>query len=48
MWKGPLKLDFLDIYLTTFFGVRKFKYTKLIKAIFFSENVKNWIFIYKM
>ena len=37
----PLKLDFLDIYLTTFFRVRRYKYTKPIKVILFFENVKN-------
>ena len=33
--KGPLKRDFLDIYLTTFFGARRFKTTSAMKAILF-------------
>ena len=32
--KGPLKGDFLDIYVTAFFGVRKFKNTFAMGAIF--------------
>ena len=34
-WKGPLKRDFLDIYLTTFFGVRQFKDVSTVRVIFF-------------
>ena len=33
--KGPLKRDFLDIYLTTFFAVRIFANTSAMKVIFF-------------
>ena len=33
--KGPLKCDFLDIYLTTFFGIRNFGKTLAMKVIFF-------------
>ena len=49
LWKGPLKRDFLDIYLTTFFGVPKFKNPSAVRVIFFwkwsnlninSENAK--------
>ena len=35
LWKGPLKQDFLDIYLTTFFGVRKFKNISDMSVMFF-------------
>ena len=38
--KGPLKWDFLDIYLTTFFGVRKFKNTSAMRVIFFLKMFK--------
>ena len=38
---GPLKQNFLDNYLTTIFGVRKFKYTSAISVICFFENVQN-------
>ena len=38
--KGPLKRDFLDIYLTTFFGVRKFKNTLAVRVISFLKNLK--------
>ena len=37
---GPLKQDFLDNYLTTLFGVRKFKYTSAISVIFFLKMFK--------
>ena len=37
--KGRLKPDFLDIYLTTFFEVRKFKNTSAMRVITFSGNV---------
>ena len=35
-----LKRDFLDIYLTTFFGVRKFKNTSTMRVIFFLKMFK--------
>ena len=38
--KGPLKWEYLDIYLTTCFEVRKFKYTSAIRVIFFSKRFK--------
>ena len=38
--KDPLKLDFLDIYLTTFFGVCKFKNTSAIRVILFLKMFK--------
>ena len=38
--KGPLKRDFLDIYLTTIFGVRKFKNTSAMSIILFLEMLK--------
>ena len=34
LWKAPLKRDFLDTYLTTCFGVRKFKNTSAVRVIF--------------
>ena len=40
LWKGPLKLDFLDIYLTAFFGVRNFGNTWAIRLIFFLKMFK--------
>ena len=33
--KDPLKLEFLDILLTTYFGVRKFKNTSAMNVMFF-------------
>ena len=33
--EGPLKLDFLDIYLTTLLGVRNFGNTSAVRMIFF-------------
>ena len=33
--KGTLKRDFLDIYLTTFFGVRNFENKSAMRVIFF-------------
>ena len=33
-WKGPLKEDFPDIYLITFFGVRNFGSTSPMRVIF--------------
>ena len=46
LWKSPQKRDFLDIYLTTFFGVRKLKNTSANTYIqkyihLFFENVQN-------
>ena len=38
--KGPLKRDFLDIYLTTFFGLHKFKKTSAMRVIFFLKTFK--------
>ena len=38
--KGPLKRDFLDIYQTTFFGVRMFKTTSAMRVIFFRKIFK--------
>ena len=35
--KGPLKLDFLEILLTTSFGVRNFKNKSVMRASFFSK-----------
>ena len=38
--KGPLKRDFLDIYLTTSFGVHNFKNASAMRVIFFLEMFK--------
>ena len=38
--KGSLKWEFLDIYLTTYFEVRKFKYTSAMRVILFSKMFK--------
>ena len=38
--KGPLKRDFLDIYLTALFGVGKFKNTSAMRVILFSKMVQ--------
>ena len=38
--EGPLRLDFLDIYLTTFFGFPKFKNTSAMRIIFFLKMFK--------
>ena len=38
--KDPLKRDFLDIDLTTFFGVRNFGNTSAMRVIFFSKCSK--------
>ena len=40
LWKGPLKVDFLDIYLTTSFKVGKFKNTSAMSIIFFLKIFK--------
>ena len=40
LWKGRLKQNFLDIYLTTSFGVRKFKNTSAMRGIFFQKIFK--------
>ena len=37
---SPLKRDFLGFYLTTFFGVRKFKNTSAMRVIFFLKMFK--------
>ena len=39
--KGPLKRDFLDIYLTTYFAVRKFKNTSDVRVILFLKMFRN-------
>ena len=39
--KGLMKGDFLDIYLTTYLRVCKFKNTAATRVIFFLENVEN-------
>ena len=36
----PLKLDFLDIYLSTFFGDCRFKNTSAMRVIFFLKMLK--------
>ena len=48
--QGPLKRDFLDVYLTTFFGVSKSKKKKKINYVghLFLKNVQNWSLISKM
>ena len=38
--KGPLKPEFLDSYLTTFFGVRNFVNTSAMRVIFFLKMFK--------
>ena len=38
--KGPLKKDFLNIYLITFFGVRNFGNTSAMRVIFFLKIFK--------
>ena len=38
--KGPLKGDFLDIYLNTFFGVPKWKNTSRMRVITFLKIFK--------
>ena len=38
--EGPLKRDFLDIYLTTFFGVRSFGKKISSQVIFFLKMFK--------
>ena len=40
LFNDPPKRDFLDIYLTTFFGVRKFKNTSANRVIFFFNMFK--------
>ena len=35
--KGPLKFDFLEIYLTTLFRVRNFRNKSVMRASFFSK-----------
>ena len=38
--KGPLKREILNHYLTTFFGVRKFKNTSAMMVTFFSKMLR--------
>ena len=38
--EGSSERDFLDIYLTTFFGVRKFKNTSAMRVIFLFKMLK--------
>ena len=38
--KGPLKRDFLDICLTTFFGIHNFRNTSAMRVIFILEISK--------
>ena len=37
---GPLKQDFLDSYLTTYFGVGKFKNISAMRVIFFMKALQ--------
>ena len=39
-WKGPLKLYFLDTYLTTIFGFRSFTNTWAMRVVFFLKMFK--------
>ena len=39
--KGPIKLDFTDIYLITFFGDANYGKTSAVRVIFFFGNVQN-------
>ena len=38
--EGPLKRDFLDIYLTTFFGIRNFGNTSAMRVTFLVKVFK--------
>ena len=38
--KGPLKRDFLDVYVTTYFAVRKFKNASDVRVILFLKMFK--------
>ena len=38
--KGPLKREFLDIFLTTFFTIRNFGNTSAMRVIFFLKVFK--------
>ena len=38
--EGPVKLEFFDIYSTTFFGVRNFGNTSAMRVIFLLKNFK--------
>ena len=40
LWKGRLKRDSLDMYLTTFLGLLKFKNTSAMRVIFFRKAFK--------
>ena len=41
--KGPLKQDFLDIYVTTFFLIRKFGNTSALRVILFRKCAKLYL-----
>ena len=43
-----MNLDLLDIYLTTFFGVRNFGNTSGMRVFFFKKNAQNLMYISKM
>ena len=45
--KGPLKPNFLNIYVTTFFRVRIFENTSAMRVIIFFDNIKNLVYISK-
>ena len=45
---GPLKRDFLDIYLAMFSGVRNFEKKSAMRVMFFFENFLNLMQISKM
>ena len=40
LFEGPLKRDFLDVYLTTFFGVRQIENTSAVRVILFYKILK--------
>ena len=40
LWRGPLKLDFSDIHLITFFRVSNFGYTLAMRGINFLTEFK--------
>ena len=46
--KGPLKLDFLDIYLKTFLAIRNFGNTSAMRVIVLFQSVQNFMYISKM
>ena len=41
--KGPLKCNFFDIYLTTFFGIRNFGNTSAMRVVFCSKCSKFYL-----